>query len=90
MRKPDAPTVEPSRVLPSRDSDRYGSSALLEIGPNAKDACGDDPVVRTDNNTTFHCGTRHNNSQTLCFFALRHRRGDRNGHRDGDPILRGE
>ncbi len=87
MRQSDAPTVEPSRVLPCGVVDRYFGHPLLSVGPNAKDACGDDPVIRFDNNPSFHRGARYNNSQTISFFTLRHWGSNRHGVRHGNKIL---
>jgi len=90
MRLPDAPTIEPSRVLPRGDGDGCDGCSLLPFYSDQNDRFGDGALVCPYSYTPFYRRTGDNYTETTYFSGLCRWSGDRHGARNDNPILGGE
>ncbi len=90
MMNADAPTVEPSRVLPHRDRQRRNGSTLLSGYPEPDNMAGNGPFVYFGNSAAFRCNVRDHKTAAVYISSICGRRGNRHGHRHGNKILRGK
>lgn len=74
MRQSDAPTPEPSRVLPHGDGDGCNGCLILPFHSGSTVGDSDDPIIRIDDNAAFYRGARNHETATddiskLCLWS---------------------